>query len=225
MRYTYIIIIFILFVLIIKFNNILNFFFGNKLKLNYNFYNYKKVYPFLEKLKKNRSLIIKDINNINFIMWDDWPEKNIYNKDWHILPFRGFGLEIKKNCLRCPNIYKIIKEFPNLKTALLSRLKSGTKIKPHIGWASLSNHILRCHYVIYSNNLCNIIVNNENKQVNEDDIIIFDDSKLHYAENNGKSDKIVLILDFLRPNYIKKGLSTVQNSSNLDNYINKFRNK
>ena len=64
----------------------------------------------------------------------------------------------------------------------------------------------------------------EKKDVKEDDIIIFDDSKIHYAENNGKTNKIVLILDFPRPYYVQKGKSTVVNTNELDNFVNSFRN-
>jgi aspartyl/asparaginyl beta-hydroxylase (cupin superfamily) len=51
-------------------------------------------------------------------------------------------------------------------------------------------------------------------------IVVFDDSKLHFAENNGNHDRIVLILDIERPSFVKKGTSDVEDTSELTQFIN-----
>ena len=179
-------------------------------------------------MKQNRKIILDDIINLNINKhkWLDWPEKDIYNTnaEWKVLPFIGFGKHIPKYCKLCPNIYKIVKKLPGCRTALLSKLTPNTHVFPHQGWMSLSNNILRCHYVIKSNNDCILAVEDETTIVKENEIIVFDDAKMHQAKNLGKTDKIVLIVDFDRPSYVKKGVSTMKNSSELDNFIQKCIN-
>ena len=186
--------------------------------LNKNFYDYKKLYPFLEVLKKNKKLITDEVDNLeNFV---DYPEKDLYvPKTWTIFPYFGFGVNVEKNIKQSPKIYNLIKSIPGVKTALLSRMVPHSKLNPHQGWAFFSNKILRVHYVIKSNNDSYMIVNGERKKQNENDIIIFDDAKMHYAENNGDTDKLVLILDFKRPFYVKKGQSKFTDFGEIQNFL------
>ena len=198
---------------------------NNKQLLNQRFYDYKKVYPELEILKDNRNKIIEEVENINKLKWDDWPEKDLYKDDmsWKVFPFYGFNIWITHNCDMCPEITKIIKKIPNLRTASLSKFKSKTKLKPHKGYANLSNDILRCHYGIKVPDLCYIYVENDKQQMKNNEIIVFDDSKTHYAENLGDDDRIVLILDINRPDYIKKGESDYIDNGELNSFINSFK--
>lgn len=177
-----------------------------------NYFNYKILYPELEILKDNKDLILKDLLNLES-SWIDWPEKYLYNDGgWKVIPFYAFEFYIKKNCDLCPNIYNLLKKIPNLKTALLSRLSPKTKLSPHKGWAELANHILRCHYGIKVPEECYLYVNNEKKQIKQNQIVVFDDSKRHYAENNSSKDRIILIIDIERPDYLPQGTSRVDST-------------
>jgi len=210
-----IIIIIVLFILTVSVTLI------KKKLLDKKFYNYKDVYPFLEDLKKNRKNIKTEVNTIIKADWKIWPESYLYkNKNgWKVFPLYGFDHWIHKNCIKCPNIYKIIKKIPNLKTASLSRLTPGTKLEPHYGWAALSNYVLRCQYgiIVYDN--CILGCEDEIVEMKENKIIVFDDSKLHYAQNNGTKDRIVLILDIKRPDNVKIGESVVNDTTELKQFI------
>lgn len=196
----------------------------NKL-LDKTFYNYKNIYPFLEKLKHERKGIRQEVLNIINDDWKVWPEKYLYknNNGWKVLPFYGFGFWIENNCKKCPLIHKIIKNIPGLKTASLSRLTPGTKLEPHYGWAKLSNYVLRCQYGILCGDNCILGCEDDVVNVTENKIIVFDDSKLHYAQNNGKDDRIILILDIERPKNVKIGRSTVTDTSELTQFIDYMR--
>lgn len=193
--------------------------------LNQRFYDYKKICPELEILRDNRDIIIKDIENVNNSSWDDWPEKNLYTEDmtWKILPFYGFDMWITHNCNLCPNIVKVIKKIPNLRTALLSKISPDTKLSPHKGWGNLSNNILRSHYGISVPDKCYLYVENEKKRIKDNEIIIFDDSKLHYAENFGDAERTILIIDIKRPDFVKKGNSNVTDTKELTGLINSLK--
>ena len=187
------------------------------------FYSYKRYYPHLQVSKNNHFNIKSEVENLSMTEWNDWPEKEIYSKQWKVFPFYGFGFWISKNCKRCPKIVSILKSIPNLKTALLSRLGPNTTLLPHQGWADLSNHILRCHYGIIVPNNCHIFVDKYKRSLRENEIVVFDDSRMHYASNNSQFDRIVLIIDLERPANIPKGISTIEHTTDLDDFIESLK--
>ena len=193
---------------------------------NYNFYNYKDIYPFLEVLKDNKIEIKNEVDNILKEKWNIWPEENLYTKggEWKIFPFYGFDIWIEHNCKKCPVIFDILKNIPGLKTALLSKLKPNTTLDKHRGWANLSNYVLRCQYGINVNSKCFLGCNEEIVKMEEDMIVVFDDSEWHYAENKGDCDRIVLILDIERPSYVKLGESDIEETPELFDFINEIKN-
>jgi len=190
-------------------------------KLNQRFYDYKSIYPFLEELKKNKKSIKKEVMNIINDKWKTWPEVDLYKNSngWKVLPFYGFGKWVNRNCKKCPTINNIIRNIPGLRTASLSKLTPGTKLEPHQGWAKLSNYVLRCQYGIIVGKNCILGCENEVEIMKENKIIVFDDSKMHYAQNNGNQDRIILILDIERPDFVKKGISDIENTDELNDFI------
>ena len=196
-------------------------------KLNQRFYDYREIYPFLSSLKDNRKSIREETIQVAKEKWKMWPEKHLYHqeKEWSIFPFFGFDVWVDENCAKCPRICRILKQIPGLKTAILSKLSPGTILTPHHGWKDLSNYVLRCHYGIVSNNDCFIVVENEKQKIVENEIVVFDDSKEHYAINNGNNDRIVLLLDIERPNYVAKGKSTYSDTSHLYKFIEEVTRK
>jgi len=207
-------------------------------KMNLNFYNYKKIYPRLSNINDPTILneiyynLSKEFNN----EWLDWPEKYLYeseeiNGDWKIIPFYGFGIWCKKNCIKFPNLTKFLKSIPDLKIALISKLNPNTKLIPHYGWGSHSNNVLRCHYgIVLPKDESKSYISVTNEACKEEiqyhklnDWIIFDDSKLHYAENKSNEQRIVLIVDINRPNYIEKGISTIEETNELMEIVNKMK--
>ena len=141
-------------------------------------------------------------------------------KNWTIFPFKIFGKWYDKNIKLCPKINLLLKNIPDLINASLSRLTPETSLEPHQGWAKLSNYILRCHLGIIIPGNSYIYCDNEKRKQEINKWIIFDDSKLHWADNNSNSDRIVLILDIKRPKYIKNGKSNIEETTELIDFIN-----
>lgn len=195
-------------------------------KLDLTFYNYKEVYPELETIKNDYIQIKKEVENLNND-WIPWPEKYLYTNDnWTIYPLYVFN-KYSKHINKLPTLYKFLNTIKGLKIASLSKMKPKTKLIPHKGWGNHSNHVLRCHYgIIVEKNKCYISVKDVNKEFieyqKENEWLVFDDSKEHYAENTSDKDRIVLILDIERPEYIKKGNSKVEYSEEFNNIIEEF---
>jgi aspartyl/asparaginyl beta-hydroxylase (cupin superfamily) len=194
-------------------------------KLNNTFYNYN-IFPQLNKIKDLHQQIINELP-IAMNTWIPWPETNLYpmTKSWTILPLNVFGIWSETNCKKMPVLAKFLKTIPNLKMALLSKMGPQTKLIPHRGWGFYSNNVLRCHYGLVipkEPNSCYVSVDEDIEYHAEGSWLIFDDSKLHFAENASDSERIILIVDIERPKYIKKGDSKVGDTEELQTLVREF---
>jgi len=198
-------------------------------KKNKTFYTINETYPWLKKISSNNlNLILYDLNNVKNTKWQEWPEhylwKNEYNKNikWTIFPIKAFGKWSNTNIKLCPNIYNLLKNNDDIINVGFSRLSAGTVLDKHYGWANLSNYVLRCHLGLIVPGPAYIYCENDKQLQMNGKWIIFDDSKLHYADNLANSDRIVLILDIKRPNNVKLGESIVKDSNELLGFIKEF---
>ncbi len=150
--------------------------------------------------------------------WIEWPEKELYDNQncWNIIPFFAFGCWVEDNCDRYTALANWLKMIPNLRLATLSRLSPKTSLHPHKGWGSHSNHVLRAHYGVKIPSLCYVQVDEEIRFHEQDEWMVFDDSKTHMAANLSDRDRIVLIVDIERPDCIPNGTSTVGDTSELE---------
>lgn len=221
----------------------------NYFKLNQKFYDHNTLYPELNNIKIYKNEIMNELININD-NWVNWPEtglysqfqeKNItYNKNkntWTIVPLYAFGTWCNEECDKLPSIHKFLKTLPNLKTAILSKMKPKTKLRPHEGWGFHSNNVLRCHFglILPSNEDESYIAIKDNYKVPDEndmkqthklhDWIVFDDSKIHYAVNNSDMERIVLILDLDRPYNVKKGVTNQGSTKELEDIIIAFKSR
>ena len=78
----------------------------------------------------------------------------------------------------------------------------------------------------YPNDIIDININTKKKEWiqfhRQFEWLIFDDSKTHYAENMSDKERIVLIIDIERPFNIKKGISKVGSTEELEKIINYY---
>ncbi len=210
----------------------------SRIKLNKRFYKVDEVYPYLTDIYELNKKIESEVSNVlvsKSDKWVDWPEKYLYdekNSSWKIYPFYAFGIWVNSNCESCPTITKFLKSIKGLKLASLSKLSPNLKLDAHQGYGSHSNNILRCHYPIIvpkKKNSCKIHLADsyqskyESVSYKKFKWIIFDDAKVHWVENQGESDRIVLLLDIERPEFVEKGQSIEGDSTELLQLIEYFK--
>ena len=202
------------------------------------FYEPEEISPDLEKIDDIKHEIYDEVmkvyNEKSSTKWQDWPEKNLYERSgtWKIFPFYGFGIWNDDAIEKCPILAKYLKNLKGLKLATLSKLSSGMKLTKHRGWGNHSNHVIRCHYGLVVPEGCYIavgdIVNKNGKYIEKKQYhkkftwTTFDDSKDHYAENTSDQDRIVLIIDMARPKDIEIGKSTIGDSKELIEIVKYF---
>ena len=177
--------------------------------------------------------------------WTAWPEQNHYaDNSWNVFPLcytfpanditqRKF---IDKTCAFAPETARLLQTLgPTLRTALFSRLDPGARLGAHTGWADLANHVLRVHIPLvvpggkyskangsFNTGLCGTWVDGCVDTHEEGHIICFDDSKVHRAFNYSDEERIVLIVDLLRPQGLPKGTATGGHSDELNAFISGF---
>lgn len=99
--------------------------------------NWEDIFPQLRLLLSNVSIIRDELSNIP--SWQPWPE-DLYlkdaNNDWTVFPFlytfpaydanKVHWIPSTSSC--CPNTSLLLKQIPNIRTALFSKLGPGTKV-------------------------------------------------------------------------------------------------
>ena len=204
---------------------IIIFLYYTSLKISKNYYTVDEVCGYLNNIHTNIDEIKNEVSGITNNYWTDWPEKELYDSNtsrWNIYPFTAFNVMVDANCKQCPRLWDFIKNIPGLKLATLSRLGPGTKLNQHMGWGNHSNYVIRCHFGLSVPDGCYMSVDDEIKLHKNNEWMIFDDSKNHYAHNPTNTDRIILIVDIVRPPHIRQGTSDVGDTKELIDIIKYF---
>jgi hypothetical protein len=175
---------------------------------------------------KNIAIINKELEKIESEeSWKEWPELGLWKEDgstarWTVFSLFGFG-KWSSNTKICPELTRLLKTIPGLKTAGFSCMAPGTTLKIHAGWAKLANTTLRSHLLLTSHPLhtCFLWVNGKHRYHETNSWITFDDSLPHTASNGDNKDRIILLVDIERPSWIPRGKSNVQSTMELGNFL------
>jgi hypothetical protein len=210
------------------------------------YFNYKDVTPELDScvLPYIRD-IQREIAAVTTEHWASWPEHDdlIYRgpgaQAWTVLPllhtFPGYddskSVWVPTFTALCPVTTACMRRVPGIRSALLSKMAPLTMLTPHCGWAELSNYVLRIHVPIVlppprEDGLpsTGVVVDGVVRHHVADEPLVFDDSKSHFAFNRHETaDRIVLIIDVLRPFHVPCGTSTVPYTHELVQFANWFK--
>jgi ubiquinone/menaquinone biosynthesis C-methylase UbiE len=205
-----------------------------------NFYPYKEIFPQLEVLKEKYDIIREEMQQVQSrTSWPFWPERHYASEssEWRVFPLcytfpahdASKTVWVDPTCNLCPKTAEILRNISGIRTALFSKLGPKTTLGAHRGWADLSNHILRCHIGLIVPTLsngkpcCAMVVGGDTCYHKEKEILVFDDSKLHYAYNeHDEATRIVLIVDLYRPDHIPRGKAKGGHTEELDEFIDSF---
>lgn len=119
--------------------------------------------------------------------------------EWQTYFLYAFGHKINANCARCPETVRLLQAIPNMRTAVFSVIKAGRSLPEHRGFF---NAVLRYHLALIvpePAQSCGLKVNGKIRYWQEGQSLVFDDSYPHEAWNSAEKDRIVLLVDFIRP--------------------------
>ncbi|WP_294394732.1 aspartyl/asparaginyl beta-hydroxylase domain-containing protein [uncultured Sphingomonas sp.] len=112
------------------------------------------------------------------------------------------GRPVTANADLCPVTLTTLERLPLARIdghspmALFSVLRPGTHIPPHHG---MLNTRLICHLPLIVPPGCRLRVGNRTRPVEQDRVMIFDDSIEHEAWNDGNATRVVLLFEIWRP--------------------------
>ena len=152
-------------------------------------------FPFTPQLEASWQLIRKELDRVPPKNFKEWFERDLYTNRWLVYGLYAFGKKLGVNCELCPETVKLVEQIPDLVTAGFSKLMPGTRIKPHTGY---TNAVLRCHLGLRvpEPEKCALKVAGVERTWQEGKCLVFDDTSIHEAWNEGDNPRIVLLLDF-----------------------------
>lgn len=164
-------------------------------------------FPWAKQLEDNWRVIRQELNQVlqhvdtlpNF--QDIMPRQQRISQDdgWKTYYFYAFGFTAQKNCERCPETWKLLKQIPGLKVAFFSILSPGKHIPEHRG---KHKGLIRYHLGLMTpepQSACRIRVGGEMAYWQEGKSLIFDDTFPHEVWNDTDGYRTVLFLDIARP--------------------------
>ena len=122
--------------------------------------------------------------------------------NWSALYLWRNGEAVAENAARCPRTMAALADVPipriagRSPMALFSVLRAGTHIPPHSG---MLNTRLICHLPLIVLGPCRLRVGNTTRTVEQDRVMIFDDSIEHEAWNDTDEVRVVLLFEIWRP--------------------------
>ncbi len=153
-------------------------------------------YPFTATLEAGFPKIREELLNLHKSNFIPWPDRALYGQGWEVFGLYAYRRRIDRNCELCPETARLVEQVPGLTTAGFSSLTPGTHIRPHVGY---TNAVLRCHLGLIVPEGCRIRVGSETREWTEGKCLVFDDTQMHEVWHHGDRPRVVLILDFLRP--------------------------
>lgn len=185
---------------------------------------YKDIYK--ELLRYNKDIPrYSEIDDAQYILDHD-------KSKWKTLFLRLYGKDTDiKN--QFPITTKLLNNI-NCTTAMFSIIEPGKIIKPHYG---VYSGVLRYHLglkVPKNHKDCFIVVNGFKNSWKNGKDLLFDDTYLHYVENNTDEERVILFLDIVKEyknpiiNYINKSLMYILRNNKtvveVVNNVNLFAN-
>lgn len=155
-------------------------------------------FQFTADLESNWLLIQQELIQLQPECFVPWMETSLYNQGWEVFGLYAFEKKLDAHCCLCPETAKLVEAIPGMTTAGFSSLAPGTQIAPHAGY---SDTVLRCHLGLVVPEDCGIRVGGQNRQWVEGKCLIFNDSVEHEAWNHSDCSRIVLLVDFKKPNF------------------------
>lgn len=127
-------------------------------------------------------------------------QRSITNDDrWKTYFLYGFGKKSEANCARCPITAAVLSSIPHLTTAFFSILSPGKHIPRHRG---VYKGVVRAHLglkVPEQTTACRMEIAGNTLHWREGEAFMFDDTYEHEVWNDSDGERVVLLVDVLRP--------------------------
>lgn len=166
-----------------------------------------KHFPQHELLRKNWGIIrreleevLKNDENVPKFHEVDGIQRFISARDnvpWRTFIIKAYDKWIDANAEKVPETAALLREMPQITTAMFSILDGGKHIPPHMGFFK---GVLRYHLglMVPADAPCYILVDGKKYEWKEGEDVLFDDTYMHEVWNKSSGRRVVLFCDLLR---------------------------
>ena len=129
---------------------------------------------------------------------DDLGFNSFFKTGWKRFYLKWYGASLKSAQRFCPQTLKLLEGIPSVKGAMFAALPPSASLCKHRDPYAGS---LRYHLGLVTPNSddCFIMVDGQKYSWRDGEAVMFDETFLHYAQNNTEQNRIVLFLDVKRP--------------------------
>ena len=162
-------------------------------------------FPELDVFKKNWQTIRDEAINLNQAQeikaskdLDDIGFNSFFKTGWKRFYLKWYGATLNSAKELCPVTTQLVSQVPSVKGAMFAMLPPGARLVKHRDPYAGS---LRYHLGLVTPNseACHIDVDGEKHSWKDGEAVMFDETFIHYAENQTEQNRIVLFLDIKRP--------------------------
>jgi len=129
---------------------------------------------------------------------DDLGFNSFFKKGWKRFYLKWYGSSLTSAKKLCPKTVAILESVPSVKAGMFALLPPGSRLVQHRDPYAGS---LRYHMGLITPNSddCCLYVDGEKYSWRDGKAVMFDETFIHYAENNTDIDRTILFLDVKRP--------------------------
>lgn len=120
---------------------------------------------------------------------------------YRTLSLRWWDINFYKNQRQIPVLSTLLNKYPEIMTLSINVLEPHTSINPHMGD---TNGIYRAHFALEIPSAlpdCGLRVGGESRSWQEGKWVFFTDAFMHEAWNHTNTQRIILLVDVLRPEF------------------------
>ena len=124
--------------------------------------------------------------------------RTFYKYGWSKFYLIWYGKKLESAQRLCPRTVEILSRIPMVKGAMFSLLPPGSKLTRHLDPVACS---LRYHLALSTpnNDACFINVDGTPYSWRDGQVLLFDETYLHFAHNNTDQNRFILMCDIARP--------------------------
>jgi len=125
---------------------------------------------------------------------DDLGFNSFFKKGWKRFYLKWYGSSLNSAKRLCPKTVEILESVPSVKAGMFTLLPPGSRLVQHRDPYAGSLRL-----ITPNSDDCCLYVDGEKYSWRDGEAVMFDETFIHYAENNTDQDRTILFLDVKRP--------------------------
>ncbi len=168
--------------------------------LEEHFPNYKLLEDNWKTIRAELEEVLKNEQNVPKFHEVDGIQRFISARDeipWRTFIIKGYGKFVEANAAKVPKTTELLKQLPEVTSAMFSILDGGKHIPPHMGFF---RGVFRYHLglIVPDDAPCYIVVGGQKYSWKEGESVLFDDTYMHEVWNKSRRRRVVLFCDVFR---------------------------